>query len=365
MKILIILSHLDQTGMTTNTIDLCEGLSHLGHNVTLLTGRQKKEFNKIHLDRLSNLDVNTKFFNYENSYISRIIATIQISFFCLLNYDIIHVESPYLTFIPYFLRKKFTSTFHVNDLFPCFYYKNATHLIAISNETKEFAMKNFKYRAEEISIINHGVSLQYASNLAKEEIISIKKIHNIPTDKIVIGLVGSIERRKGHDILLKAVSKLPLQIKEKIHVVLVGSSKDGKTNDWLTNVITNTNSSKYTTWIEYCDCSKLYKIFDIFILPSRLEGFPVVVLEAMLSGCCVIRSNTEGAYEQINHGIDGFIFENESDEQLSEIIKYLVLYPQKITEVAKNGKEKALKLFTCERMAEDTVKVYNKIIDEY
>lgn len=38
MKILILLSRLDKTGMTTNTVDMCEGLSALGHHVTLLLG---------------------------------------------------------------------------------------------------------------------------------------------------------------------------------------------------------------------------------------------------------------------------------------------------------------------------------------
>lgn len=366
MKILIILSRLDQTGMTTNTIDLCEGLSLLGHKVTLLVGKHTDwEFDQIHLVRLSSMNIRIKYYKYRDSLLFRFLSIPLISYYCLSNYDIIHVESPYLTFIPYFLRKKFASTFHVNDLIPCLYYKNATHLIAISTETKDYAIKHFSFKSDDISIVNHGVSLRYAKKISNLEIFDIKNKYKIPTNKIIIGLVGSIEKRKGHDILLKAVSQLPLQIKDQIHIVFVGSSKDGKTNNWLETLIEETNSKSYTTRIEYCDCTKLYKTFDIFAFPSRLEGFGLVVIEAMLSGCCVIRSNTEGAHEQINHGIDGFIFENEKDEQLGEIITELVLSPNEIAKIAQRGQEKALKLFTCERMAKDTIKVYNKIIHEY
>lgn len=366
MKILIILSHLDQTGMTTNTIDLCEGLSLLGHKVTLLVGKNKnKKINQIHANRLSNINVNTKYFRYDDSLYSRICAVLQISFNCLRNFDIIHVESPYLTFIPYYLRKKFTSTFHVNDLTPCFYYKNATHLIAISKETKDFAIKHFNFKSENISIVNHGVSLGFATKISSHRALKIKNQHNIPTNKFIIGFVGSIEKRKGHDILLNAISNLPINIRNQIHIVFIGSSKDGKTNEWFSNLINQTNTNNIITRIEYCNCCELYKIFDVFIFPSRLEGFGLVVIEAMLSGCCVIRSNTEGAYEQINHGIDGFIFENEKVTQLSGIIEMLIQSPYKIKEIAQKGQEKALRLFTCERMAKEIVEVYNKIINEY
>lgn len=366
MNILIILSHLDQTGMTTNTIDLCEGLCIQGHNVTLLVGKQKnKKFNQIHIDRLSNINVKTKYFRYGDSLYSRIITVLKISYYCLKNYEIIHVESPYLTFIPYYLRKKFTSTFHVNDLMPCFYYRNATHLIAISNETRDYAIKYFNFNERDITIVNHGVSLRYASLITHDGIINLKKLYNIPTDKIIIGFVGSIEKRKGHDILLNAISKLQNDIKNQIHIVFIGSSKDGKTNNWFANLIKQTDTSKYITCIEYCDCCELYKTFDIFAFPSRLEGFGLVVIEAMLSGCCIIRSDTEGANEQINHGVDGYIFKNESVEQLSNILTMLIQSPYKIREIAQKGQEKALRLFTCERMAKDTIKVYNKIINEY
>ena len=60
-------------------------------------------------------------------------------------FDIIHIQSPYLSFMPWLLHKKFVSTLHVNDLIRCFYYKNATHLIAISRETKDYARRIFGY----------------------------------------------------------------------------------------------------------------------------------------------------------------------------------------------------------------------------
>lgn len=90
-----------------------------------------------------------------------------------------------------------------------------------------------------------------------------------------------------------------------------------------------------------------------------------VVIEAMSSGCCCVRSNVEGAYDQIDDGKTGFLFENENVEQLSSILKFLIENPDRRTEVAKAGREKALKEFTSEVMAKKTIDVYKKVINEY
>lgn len=280
-------------------------------------------------------------------------------------FDIIHVQSPYLSFIPWLLRKKFVSTLHVNDLVRCFYYKNATHLIAISRETKEYAKKVFGYQDKDITIVNHGVSLKYSVLLSEEQMAEEKYRRGIPMDKLLIGLVGSIERRKGHDVLLHAVASLPKKLQEQIAIVFVGSSKDGSTNEWLDKLIEETKLQNIVYKFPYQSAEMFYKLFDIFVLPSRLEGFGLVVIEAMLANCCVLRSNTEGAFEQIDSGKNGFIFENENVEQLKDILLDLITHEEKRISIAKAGREKALKCFISEVMAKNTINVYKKVINEY
>lgn len=365
MKILMILSSPDKTGMTTHTLDLSAALVKLGHQVTILTSIDKPCNNEqdLFLKQFSKNNVNTITFQRRKSIIGQIISTLQFLSVIAKKWDMIHVQSPYYSFMPWLLHKKFVSTLHVNDLVPCFYYKNATHLIAISKETKEYAKTVFGYQDQNITIINHGVSPKFATELTRDESDSVKKKLKLPLDKVVIGLVASIEKRKGHDVLLKAVYNLPTEIKSKIHIVFVGSSKDGKTNGWLQHLI-DQYGEKRVSWFPYQDPEPFYKIFDIFVLPSRLEGFPLVVLEAMLSGCCVVRSNTEGASEQIDSGKNGFIFQNENVEQLTDILQQIIQDTSLRQHLAKAGKEKALAEFTSEIMAKKTITVYNKVIHE-
>lgn len=367
MNILMILSSPDKTGLTTHTLDLSSALVQLQHKVTVLTcvdavlNKEQVHFLRQFKQNGVNVIVKTR----KNSKLSKLLVTAAfLKEIITHRWDVIHVQSPYYSFMPWILHRKFVSTLHVNDLIPCFYYKNATHLIAISKETKKFAKDIFGYSDDDITIVNHGVSLRFASELTEEESVKEKLNYNIPTDKILIGLVASIEKRKGHDILLEAIYNLPESVKSRIHVILVGSSKDGRTDGWLKDLVDKYGENRVTC-VPYQDPAIFYKLFDIFVLPSRLEGFPLVVIEAMLSNCCVIRSNTEGASEQIISEIDGFIFENENINQLTGILKQVIIDDSLRRKIAKAGKIKALSLFTNETMAKNTVKVYNKIINKY
>lgn len=362
----MLLSRCDQTGMTTNSLDLCEGLLDLGHYVSLVVGNspQGDAVAKKRLEDFIALGVQPYSFCNINGILSRLFAVCQILFYLVtLKYDVIHVESPYLTFCPWLIRKKFTSTFHVNDLRKCFYYKNATHLIAISRETKQYAIDNMGFPEDNITIVNHGVRKRFAELANIDQKRLIKDKYNLPHDKLIIGLVGSIEKRKGHHILLSALMRCPESDRKKIHVVFCGSSKTGTDNrDWLYNIIDNTLGWKCVTHIEYTESKEIYDILDLSVLPSSLEGFLLVSIESMMSGVCVVRSASEGASEQIIDGETGRLFDVDNIEELSNILHELINNDEERKMLADNGRNYALSHFSAKIMAENTIKVYKKII---
>ena len=376
MKILLLLSHINQTGLTTNTLDLTNGLVEKEHDVYVLIGKKKSEEK---IERLIQLQkefeesgANIIYFRFPiGGKFSKLTISIMSSIFILykvlsLKADIIHVESPYMSFLPWLLRKKFTSTMHVTDFVRKFQYKNATHLIAISRETKEYSKSLFEYVHEDISVVPHGISKKYSERMSTSETSLFKEIHNIPKDKIIIGMVGSIEPRKGHEILIKAVSRLDVGLQQKVHLVLVGSDKRQKNAeeaDLLDALIDKYNISNIITKLEYRDPKKFYDIMDIFVFPSfSPEGFGLVVIEAMMSECCVIRTDSEGAYDSINDGKDGLIFEQGNVDQLSDLLEEMLTNSEQRRLIASNARERALEYFSIEAMTERTLNVYKKIL---
>lgn len=365
----MLLSRLDQTGMTTHTMELAEALVRKGHNVTILTG-----WNKIPdtvalslMDRLNNTGakIKTFFAPDKNSKLKRALSAISLLINALMyRGGVIHVQSPYLSWAPWLLGRKFISTLHVADLVRCVYYKNATHLIAISNETKEYAKNVFCYKESEISIINHGVSADFATLLTPTQIVESRQHLELPVNKLLLTIVGSIEPRKGHDILLKAVTLLPCECRNRIHIVFLGSDKSSnKANTkWLNKIIEETQTRDIVSHFEYQSSKLFYKISDVFILPSWVEGFPLVTIEAMLSGNLCIRTDAEGAYEQIMNGVTGYIFPKGDVGRLAQILKEIILNDELRASIAVHGRDYALSHFTSDIMAEHTLSVYKSTI---
>lgn len=358
------------SGVTTHMRDLAAELIKQGHKVTICTAGKQFE-NHVGMGKLYNsllqVGVEIQHIPYpnNNSRGLRKIYDLLLGFFYTMlflhrqKFDVIHVHTPILSFIPKILGKKFVTTIHVADLHLGILHCNATEEIAISKAVWNDCLKRGVPK-EHINLIYNGVDSRYAGNVNRDIIQATKKKLGISENELVIGFVGTLCYRKGVDLLLKSCKELIG--KESFHCVLLGNFDNEVEREKIVNLIKTLDMDTYVTIVAYDDPFLYYKTFDIFVLPSRLEGFPLVPIEAMLSGCCVIRSNTEGAYEQIDSGVNGFIFENENIGQLTDVLKTLIQDPALMHKVAKAGKEKALKEFTSEVMAKKTLEVYKKVI---
>jgi len=100
---------------------------------------------------------------------------------------------------------------------------------------------------------------------------------------------------------------------------------------------------------------------DVFVLPSRQESFPLVALEAMISGCYPIRSNTEGSFEQIDHGKNGLWFQNKDVLGLRDAFEKVILDDNLRQTFQKNAKENAIARFKIPKMTKNTLDIYEKI----
>ena len=370
MKIALLLSRIEQTGVTTHTIDLTKGLIDEGHEVFLITGGKVQDDNS-RIDAFYNqfiaLGARVKIFKTPNgSFFSKAIITVG-SIFKIIklikscNPDIIHAQSPYMTFIPWLMGKNFTTTIHNTKLTKNIKFKNPTHLIAISKESEVMSQQVFGISPEDITVVNHGVSERFGTSISKIEKEQLKSKFNIPKDKIIVGFVGRLTVDKGCDILFKAIKKLNNTVISQSHFIFVGSTKDSSDYQWLLQNLKQENIDTYCTIVDFQDPKPFYDIFDIFVLPSRFESFPLVILEAMMSECATVRSQVEGALEQIQDGVNGMLFPNEDDGALSAILQKLILDDIFRTEIANKGKSKALTEYTIPVMTKNTLKVYDKI----
>lgn len=274
--------------------------------------------------------------------------------------DVIHVHYPVTSYIARIFcvitGKKFITTHHTSGIPKHPLHKKADYAIAISSDLKNELHEKFHYNNKQISLIFNGVSKEkFCRTINSNERLNRKQKLNLPTDKVIIGYLGSFIHRKGIDILLDASRFLD---KEYFHLVLVG---DGD-SDRVASIVEKLSLVDNVTLFPYQDPVKFYEVFDIFTLPSRKEGFPLVSIEAMMMGIPTIRSDVEGAKDQIDHGIDGYLFKSEDSLELYKHM-HLLIYNDKLRmKIGKKAKVKALNFFSEEIMIEKLLELYEKTL---
>lgn len=147
------------------------------------------------------------------------------------------------------------------------------------------------------------------------------------TKQIIIGNVSRlIPETKGQDLLIKAVALL----KEKYPNIkcLLGGEAPGKNKLILCQLKQLCKKLNVSENIIFCgnirNVPEFLNSMDIFILPSRFEGFGISLIEAMYSGIPCIATNIDGPREIIKDNKYGLLFENNNYEDLARKIEYRI-----------------------------------------
>lgn len=373
MKVLILAKFLRKDGATTHMFTLANGLSECGHEVHLMSGGPPKDERSIKLFN-EFIEGNVKhhkigFPNYAKfDFVSKVkqlltyLVLIPKGIYMIrkINPDIIHVHYPVTSYMAWIysklFNKKFVTTYHIKGIPNQVLHKKADRAIAISSEMIEELESRWKYSKEDIDLVFNGVSKsKFDKNISLKEKIQIKEKLNLPNDKKIIGFVGSYEYKKGIDILIEACSKIN---RDDFHIVLLG---DGNI-DWVNGLINKFDMQQKISTYRFQNPVQFYSVFDLFVLPSRNEGFPLVALEAMMMGVATIRSNVSGAYDMISHSNTGYIFENENISQLYKQIEYLLENEEQRIKIANEGRLNTLNKFTEDIMLENTIDVYKRLV---
>ena len=374
MKILFLARYLPQEGSTTHIYTIAKELIDRENEVYIISAGPKKEEGAIKIfEEITNYGVKHYKVNFPlNPHFSilgkihqlykYIIATPKVMYIMFkLKPDIIHVHYPVTSYLAKIYTKitgkKFITTHHISGIPKHILHKKADYVIAISRDLQEELLRKFKYNNEQVKLIFNGVSKEKFNKKISQEVKQNIKIKlNLPIDRPIIGFVGSLNKRKGIDILLEACSKIT---DINFHIVLVG---DGDKN-WLLNLINKFRLDNKISVYPFQDPVKFYSIFDVFVLPSRKEGFGLVSIEAMMMGIPTIRSNVEGANDQIKHNINGFIFKNEDVQELSKYIRLLLQNNELRKNMGQKARLYATNKFSADIMINKLIQLYKEILE--
>ncbi len=129
--------------------------------------------------------------------------------------------------------------------------------------------------------------------------------------EIVLLLLGTVCPRKGQQDLVHALSKLPLDLQERVRCYIVGD-RPGDYSAELHALVKGLSSSlrrRIHVMPETRQTTPYYRAADLFICTSRLESYPRVVLEAMAYGLPIVTTPVFGIREQVREGVNASFYE--------------------------------------------------------
>ncbi|MFC1932145.1 glycosyltransferase family 4 protein [Chloroflexota bacterium] len=229
--------------------------------------------------------------------------------------------------------------------------KRASHIIAISQHTKNDLIKYMKIPEEKISVIYNGID----PSIFKPYDVRLRLL-----DKPYVLYVGSERPRKNLNRLFEAFAMLE---KEFPDLKLLKVGPVGRYDKYRQNSerkLTNLGITRDVTFVDYVsepDLACYYCSAMLLAYPSLYEGFGLPPVEAMACGCPVVASNTSSLPEVI--GEAGIMVDPYDTDSLAQAMRRVLTDEKLRNDMIKKGLEQSKK-FTWERAAEHTQEVYNK-----
>lgn len=222
-----------------------------------------------------------------------------------------------------------------------FVKKNDVTYVAISKRIQETISQVYGLDKKDIPIVLNGVDI---SKCIKINDYSLK-------NKIVH--IGRFSEQKNHKYLIDIFERI-YKVYPNFKLVLVGQ---GELEDDVKNYVKTKKLENNVVFYGTVDSS--YKVLneaDMFILPSKWEGIPMTIIEALGTGLPVIAANVGGIPDMIENNKDGFIC--ESIDEYSDCINNLIKNQKLREKIGKNAIKKSFE-FSSSMMCEQYLSIYN------
>lgn len=180
--------------------------------------------------------------------------------------------------------------------------------------------------------------------------------HIADNGKIHIGFASWIDELKGWRILAEAFATLPPEDRARCDLYLAGYDID---KDALEAFVESHEDVIYLGKINDVQQGFLPYV-DIMALPSRTEGMPMIILEALQAGTCIVCTPVGGIPEVVEDGVSGWFIER-TVENLRSKLSFLIQNPDIREKTRKQAYEQYQKVGSSAVMAQKYLKVYREI----
>lgn len=200
------------------------------------------------------------------------------------------------------------------------------------------------------ALLPNGVDIDvYAPATASQRCALRKAIFGVADEqRVVIGMIGRLWLQKNPQCFVRAAISV-LGQRANVGFYLVG---DGEFREELEAAIEASGRAHEIVILGWrSDVPDILKALDVVVLPSRWEGMPLAILEAMSSSVTVVASDIPGNNHLVSDGADGRLFPPDDSSVLASVLIDLIDHPEKRARFGAQAREKIVSRFSLfERM---------------
>jgi len=223
-----------------------------------------------------------------------------------------------------------------------------------SKMVTEHFIQNYSARPESSFIVHNGTDLNTFTVLSSSEKENRKRRLGIDPNRNTIISIGWLRKGKGHNYLIESLTSFDLD--DEWQVVILGS---GPEKDNLEQLASNLEVSHKVYLPGMQDnVSEWLSISDIAVSASLSEGLSNALIEACAACLPIVATNVGGNPEIVQDGLNGFLIESESSEEISKAIKRLLNDKSKMLSMAKESRLIAESKFSIPNMVSTLESLY-------
>ena len=235
-----------------------------------------------------------------------------------------------------------------------------SRVIAVSNDTRSFHIKEGRLPKGKVITLYNGIDLAFYKDISQTQLEAVKASLGLPFDAAVLLTVAVLREQKGIQYMIKAMPTI-LETVPNLYYLVIG---DGEYRQTLENLTRSLGLDEHVRFTGHrSDIPELLATSDFFVLPTLTEALPTVLMEAMASKKAIVASNVGGIPELVTDGVNGLLIPPANPSELSKTCLHLVQNEALRNKMASAGLSIVKKQFTIQLQVDKLSNLYMELIN--